>query len=485
MKTRITKRITLSLTIIVLSFFTATFSGFAQMDDFKAKILQLDRDDAIRLGYMNLNGVGIKLNYLKAYYIFLALAENGDAEANNVIGMMYKQGLGPKQNDEKAFNYFQKAAEGGYAEAAYNIALMYKYGHGVEQDLSKHIEWLEKADQMGYEKVDYLMGYAYYKGFGEKQDYHAAFQYFEKGAQKEDGGCMLMLGICYFHGWGVDRDAEQGKFWMDKAADKGVGRAVDIMSRSDSKTYGEKTPFLRTEVNDAVYEMIPLKHSLVLNDKNIVSKDILGEWEGCIVQYDWSGEEIEKERKLKIVIDRQIGNEINGLWIENDTMSVRISASVNDSVWVFDNVRLYESQRPLEMKTGRFRLANQNGKEYLIGNIAFYSEKTREYAAPNHIALEHKNKSITAINSPLKDNEIIVSPNPFNEKISVKINLERPQKLRIVLYDLSGKKLETSELLDYKRGEYVTSILTANYSKGSYILNVVGETINKSFTLIK
>ncbi|MDR0543282.1 MAG: T9SS type A sorting domain-containing protein [Dysgonamonadaceae bacterium] len=483
METKITKQISLSLIIIILSLFTATFNGFAQENNLPEQILQ-DRDAAIRVAYRNLNGIGILLDYRKAYYIFHVLAENGDAEAMNAIGMMYKQGLGFKQNDEKALIHFQKAAEKGYAKAAYNIALAYKYGHGVKQDYARHIEWLEKANRMGYENMEYLTGYAYYKGLGKQQSYQTAFQYFEKGAQKGDAASMYMLSLCYFRGRGVARDAEQGKLWMEKAADKGISRAVDIMARNDSKTYGEKKARLRSGRNNTVYEMIPLKHSRIVNDKNMAHRDLSGKWEGSIVQYDWSGEEIEQESKLEVTFN-QTGNTIDGLWVENDTVFVRINALLNDSTWIFDNVTLYENQRPLDMKDGSFRLVNQNGKEYLIGNVSFYSESIREYTAPNYIVLEHKSNHATGISPLLKDNRIIVAPNPFKDKITVQINLDRPQKIRIVLYDLSGKKLETGELLDCGKGTQVTEMYVGDYPKGSYILKVAGESVNQSFTVVK
>ncbi|GHT54194.1 hypothetical protein FACS189446_3320 [Bacteroidia bacterium] len=480
METKRIRKITLSFLLIVLSIFTITFNGFSQESDLQTKILQ-DRDKAMKYAYRNLNGAGIKLDYKKAYYIFRTLAEDGDAEANNAVGMMFKQGIGLKQMDEQALIYFQKAAEGGYAKAALNIALMYKYGHGVKQDYSKFIEWLEKAGEMGYEKAEYLLGYSFYKGQGKKQDYRTAFQYFEKGAEKGDATCIYMLSLCYYHGRGVERDTDKGKYWMEIAADKGLSRAVDIIARNDSKRYGEKKPGLRSSLNSDINNLIPVKYSPVANDKNRVGR-MSGKWEGKLVRYDWSGEEIEKEAKLTLTINHA-GSPIEGLWVEDDTLSVRINATLNDSVWVFDNVTLYENQRPLDMKEGRFRIANKNGKEYLMGNVSFYSETTREYTAPHYLVLERK--SPTNLNLLLKDNQITVSPNPFNEQITVRIDLEQPQKIRIVIYDLSGKRIETGELLDYNAGTHVVNISTGAYPKGSYILKVAGENVNRSFTIIK
>jgi TPR repeat protein len=433
---------------------------------------------------MGINGVGIQLNYKKAYIIFRTLAENGDAEACNAIGMMFRYGIGLKQNDEKAHDFFQKAADRGYAKAAYNIGLLYKNGHGVEQDLSLSMNWFEKANEMGYKNTNYRIGYAYYKGQGKTQSYSNSFQFFQKGAEEGNANCMYMLSLCYFKGRGVERNIEQGKYWIEQAANKGLSKAVDMMARNDSRTFGAKKPFLRSSQNDVMFDMIPTKHLRVANDNAIIEQDITGEWEGNLVQYDWSGEEIEYESKLKVVFDKE-GDTIYGLWMENDSLITSISATLKDSTWVFDNVVLHEQARPLDMKNGNFTILHKDGKEYLTGNVAFYSEAIREYTAPNYMVLEHKNNNVTSIDNVLKDNQINVFPNPFNDRLTVEMTLDKPQNIRIVIYDASGKRIETGELQTYNAGTHRTEIQTGAYPHGNYILRVVGDNINKSIVVIK
>ncbi|GHT39813.1 hypothetical protein FACS189437_04290 [Bacteroidia bacterium] len=484
MKTNKYTQFFLCFTITILSGFIGTLKSYAQENNLEAKILQ-DRDNAMKYAFRTLNGVGVELDYKKAYVIFRTLAENGDAEACNALGMMFKYGIGFKQSDEKALEFFQKSAEGGYAKAAYNIGLMYKYGHGVDQNLTLSMEWFEKANEMGHDNTNYVIGYAYYKGMGKKQSYSTAFQFFQTGAEQGSTSCMYMLSICYFKGRGIQRNVEQGKYWMEQVADKGYSKAVDIMARNDSETFGEKKPVLRSSRNNALNSMIPQKHISVVNDENIANQQITGEWEGSLIQYDWSGEEIEQESKLKVIFD-QTGNHIAGLWIENDSLSTRINVSIQDSSWVFDNVVLYEQPRPMDMRNGKFNIVHKNGKEYLTGNVSFYSEKTREYTAPNYIILERVSNHATGIDSPLQDdNQITVAPNPFNDKIKVQMTLAQPQKVRIVVYDSSGKRIETGELQNYSAGKHEVEISTISYPKGYYIVKVAGEYISKSIAVIK
>jgi TPR repeat protein len=244
--------------------------------------------------------------------------------------------------------------------SAFNISLLYRYGHGVKQDYIKSHEWLEKAQEMGYVGADYFFGYAYYKGQGVKQDYKKAFHYFENGAKSGSAASMYMLAICYYKGRGSERNSNQGRIWMEKAAALGLSRAIDLIARNDSKTYGQKKNLLRSAINSEVFNFIPSEHVQVIND--LSNNTMEGLWQGCLIQYDWSGMEIEKETKLSLYIEKT-GRQIDGVWTENDTLISRISATLADSVWVFDDITLYEQQRPLEMKAGSFRIEKKEGKE--------------------------------------------------------------------------------------------------------------------------
>ncbi len=53
------------------------------------------------------------------------LAEGGDAESQNNLGLRYDQGKGVEQNHAKAAEWYQKAAEQGYEKAkAENVSYL-------------------------------------------------------------------------------------------------------------------------------------------------------------------------------------------------------------------------------------------------------------------------------------------------------------------------------------------------------------------------
>ena len=80
------------------------------------------------------------------------LAEQGDANAQALLGRMYEEGLGVKQDDVKAMKWFRKAAEQGFAPAQFNLGVMYYNGRGVQVNKSLAKEWLGKACDNGEQK---------------------------------------------------------------------------------------------------------------------------------------------------------------------------------------------------------------------------------------------------------------------------------------------------------------------------------------------
>ena len=61
-----------------------------------------------------------------------ASAEQGDASAQNRLGIMYEAGRGVPQDDAEAVRWWRLAAEQGYAYAQTNLGGMYGAGRGVK-----------------------------------------------------------------------------------------------------------------------------------------------------------------------------------------------------------------------------------------------------------------------------------------------------------------------------------------------------------------
>src|SRR3972149_3986732 len=102
---------------------------------------------------------------------FRLLADQGNALAQNYLGVMYAMGQDVPQDYQEAMQWFRKAAEQGEALAQFNLGLMYARGQGVPQDFQEAMQWFSKAAEQGNAKAKNFLGEMYAEGKGVKQDF--------------------------------------------------------------------------------------------------------------------------------------------------------------------------------------------------------------------------------------------------------------------------------------------------------------------------
>ena len=78
-----------------------------------------------------------------------ALADQGDAYAQNNLGVMYDNGRGVPENDAEAIKWYGKAAHQGLAHAQYNLGFMYATGEGVPENNIRAYVWWSMAKTQG------------------------------------------------------------------------------------------------------------------------------------------------------------------------------------------------------------------------------------------------------------------------------------------------------------------------------------------------
>ncbi len=90
-------------------------------------------------------------DYATALTEFRPVAQQGDAQAQNILGFMYSKGQGVPQDDAEAVRWFRRAAEQGDAEAQHNLGVMYLESRGVPQDYVQAYMWVNLAVAQGRE----------------------------------------------------------------------------------------------------------------------------------------------------------------------------------------------------------------------------------------------------------------------------------------------------------------------------------------------
>ena len=78
-------------------------------------------------------------------------ADEGNAAAQNNLGILYDLGKGVARSDKKALEWFQKSADQGYARAQFNLGRKYDNGEGTERDPVAAYMWFLLAAAGGAE----------------------------------------------------------------------------------------------------------------------------------------------------------------------------------------------------------------------------------------------------------------------------------------------------------------------------------------------
>ncbi|MDB9867302.1 sel1 repeat family protein [Pseudomonadales bacterium] len=110
-----------------------------------------------------------------------ALAEQGDAKAQNNLGLMYANGNGTPQDYKEAVKWFRAAAEQGLLVSQITLALTYDLS-AIPQDQKEAYKWFKAAAEQGSVEAQFELGLIYAKGVGVLQDYKWAHMWYNLAA---------------------------------------------------------------------------------------------------------------------------------------------------------------------------------------------------------------------------------------------------------------------------------------------------------------
>lgn len=186
------------------------------------------------------------------------MAEEGDAEAQNDLGVIYFIEKIVPQNIKEAKKWFGEAILQGYETARENmvkmalnivdtadfdddfknfllesaemglpcaqleLAHLYFTGSGFAKDKPKAIELLIKAAEKGIEEAQYLLAEYYFKGDGVPQNKSESAKWLTKVAEGGNVAAQHDLAISYQTGEGVPRDLAAAIKWFTLSAEGGM-----------------------------------------------------------------------------------------------------------------------------------------------------------------------------------------------------------------------------------------------------------------------
>ena len=123
-----------------------------------------------------------------------ARAEQGDADAQDNLGMHYDQGWELPKDEAEAVRWYRKAADQGNADAQEHLGTHYEDGRGVPKDGSEAVRWYRKAAEQGNADAQGDLAAMYADGEGVPRDLVEAYMWYTLAKdQGDDDGSIADL----------------------------------------------------------------------------------------------------------------------------------------------------------------------------------------------------------------------------------------------------------------------------------------------------
>ena len=241
-------------------------------------------------------GIAVFLNY--GYYVekneteaekifashfaaILALAENGDAEAQVLVFYYFKNGFGKcSKNKSIALEWCCKAADQRNVTALYLLGQSYHYGDGVKINMQEAECYYTMAAEENADK-QFLLGCLYRSGKASFfRDPKKAHQWIRRAAQGGNANAQFSLCGMYLNGEGCEKNADQALFWCSRAAEQGHKEAKNALEQLTYANIVQKNDYSSDYTLDRLKEMADVQYpgaremliKAYLDKANVLSK---------------------------------------------------------------------------------------------------------------------------------------------------------------------------------------------------------------------
>ena len=165
-------------------------------------------------------------DFLKARAIWQKLAEEGDAQAMNNLGVLYDQGQGVEPDAGRALHWFAQSAKAGHPSGMSNYGRMLEQGRGIAANPQEAARWFDLAARQGQPEAQYNLGLLYERGRGVPQDDKAAAAWYSRAAAQQQSESLARLGHFYRAGRGVAKNPGRAVLLLYAAAMNGETGAI-------------------------------------------------------------------------------------------------------------------------------------------------------------------------------------------------------------------------------------------------------------------
>ena len=115
-----------------------------------------------------------------------ASAHDGDARAQNHLGMLFEDGRLVARDFGRAVFWYRKSAEQGHPPGQLNLGRMYRGGLGLGRDERRAAYWYRAAAGQGVTAAQFFLGVMYEDGRGVERDPVKSWMWFSLAADQGD-----------------------------------------------------------------------------------------------------------------------------------------------------------------------------------------------------------------------------------------------------------------------------------------------------------
>jgi hypothetical protein len=164
------------------------------------------------IGVLYERGLTGKQDFAEALKWYRKAADHGDAKAEWAIGSLYLGGRGVVKNPVEAESWFRKSADQGDAYFQMNLGGIYEEGRGgIKQDSAEALKWYLKAS--ANQRFSSAAQNAIANTYERERNYVEAAKWSRKSAERGDAVMQMHLGDYYRDGKGVNQDWAEAYFW--------------------------------------------------------------------------------------------------------------------------------------------------------------------------------------------------------------------------------------------------------------------------------
>ena len=158
----------------------------------------------------------------------VGVAESGNVDAMNLLGVLYTTGTQVERSTTMALYWFQKAIDGGSADAMDNLATMYLFGIGLSRDPVNALHWFERSAARGNVHASYSVAVMAEKGLGTTRNLELARAMYRRAAESGFTPAMVRVSEDYARGPGAKRNLVEAYAWLQVALQSGLPDELQI-----------------------------------------------------------------------------------------------------------------------------------------------------------------------------------------------------------------------------------------------------------------